>query len=504
MATVVLDDAPVASAATASRRWPRLAAAPLAGLALAAAFPPVDVWVLAPVAVAVLSWCCAGRPVRRGALAALLFGLAFFVPLLAWLRPVGTDAWLLLAVSQAAFLGALGAALAIVRRLPLWPVWVACAWVAEEWARDRLPFGGFPWGRLAFAAAGTPYDGLAALGGAPLVTFAVALSGALLAAAVRRPRAAAVRAAAAACLVVLCGLAVPTPTAGEGARPSAVVAVVQGNVPRLGLSAFEQRAAVLDNHVTETLRLAASGPRPDLVIWPENATDIDPFVDPAARAAITGAAVAVGAPVLVGAVLDAGPRSVRNAGVVWDPQTGPGASYAKRHPVPFGEYVPFRPVLDRLIGRFALVPRDFRAGTRPGVLDVGAARVGDVICFEIAYDGIVRDAVRGGGRMLVVQTNNATFGRHGETEQQLAMSRIRAIEHGRAVVVAATSGISAVIAPDGRVADSTTVFTADTIVQRVPLRDARTVADRLGAGPEAVLALLGIGAVGAGLRRRRA
>jgi apolipoprotein N-acyltransferase len=124
-----------------------------------------------------------------------------------------------------------------------------------------------------------------------------------------------------------------------------------------------------------------------------------------------------------------------------------------------------------------------------------------VICFEVAYDGVVRDAVRGGGRLLVVQTNNATFGRSGETTQQLAMSRLRAVELGRSVIVAATSGMSAVIAPDGKLLHRTSLFTRDVTVQRVPLRSATTAASRVGAWPELVLSLMALGAVAAGVRR---
>jgi apolipoprotein N-acyltransferase len=100
-----------------------------------------------------------------------------------------------------------------------------------------------------------------------------------------------------------------------------------------------------------------------------------------------------------------------------------------------------------------------------------------------------------------VQTNNATFGRSGETSQQLAMGRLRAVETGRAVVVAATSGMSAVIRPDGRIVARTEVFTRDLLVERVPLRSAQTMATRLGALPEYLLALLGLGAAVAGARR---
>lgn len=506
--------------AEASRpgRWPgrsllaSVVGSLVGGLVLATAFPPYGWWISAPLAVGLLALCWRGRSVRVGAGLGAVAGLAFFVPLLSWLAVVGVDAWLLLAVVEASFVAALGAGVAAVSRLPGWPAWTACLWVAEEALRDRVPLGGFPWGRLGFAAAGSPLAPYAALGGVPLVSFVVALVGVLVAAALVGAGRRRLLPVALAVLAGGGGLAVPVPTAGSaaGGPAYATVALVQGDVPRSGLDAFGQRAAVLDHHVAATEALAREVragrvPAPQAVIWPENATDLDPYADPAAAAAIDRAVRAVGVPVLVGAVIGGpGPDHVRNTGIVWNPRTGPGPMYVKRHPVPFGEYVPFRSVIGSMVGRLSRVPADFAAGRRPGVLTVGPVRLGDVICFEIAYDGLVADAVRAGGRVIVVQTNNATYGRSAETHQQLAMSRLRAVEHGRAVLVAATSGISAVVAPDGSVRQQTTVFTARSLVDRIPLRDALTVADRVRTVPEWTLTLVGLGALGvAGARSRR-
>ena len=473
-----------------------------AGIMLELAFPPVGWWPLAPVGAGLLALLCRRQRARRGALLGLLTGLGLFVPLLHWTGAVaGPAAWLLLALLEAGFLALLGAALAVVTRLPGWPAWTAVLWAGEEALRDRLPFGGFPWGRLAFSQADTPLTPWAAVGGAPLVTVAVAAAGAGLAALIVRNG----RPTGVGCLVfAAAALVVPVATGG----PQVTVAVVQGNVPRLGLAAFAQRAAVLDNHAAATHRLAEQvragrTPRPDLVVWPENASDLDPYTDPAAADTIAAAVRDIGVPVLVGAVTDGPGRFISNRGIVWDPARGPGASYVKRHPVPFGEYVPLRGLLRHVTRKVDLVRTDFARGTRPGVLDVGPVRLGDVICFEVAYDRVVRDVVTGGGRLLVVQTNNATFGRSGESSQQLAMSRLRAVEHGRAVLVAATSGISAVIAPDGRLQARSQVFTRDLLVQRVPLRTGRTVATRVGAWPEMGLSLVGAGAILVGLRRSR-
>jgi apolipoprotein N-acyltransferase len=463
------------------------------------------------VGVALLVLLSRGLSARRAAAVGLVHGLATFVPLLAWLTVIGPDAWLLVALLEASFLALAGALTPSVLRLPGWPLWVACLWVAEELARDTVPFGGFPWGRLAFAETASPFTPYAAVGGAPMVTFATALCGALVAAAV------AARSWHRAVPLVLLAVAVPVAGpllpvgAGEG-RP-VTVALVQGNVPGVGMEPFGEREQVLRNHVDATHRLAAAVragrvDRPDLVVWPENASDIDPFRDPSAKALIDGAVQDVGVPVLVGAVLDGpGPDHVSNTGIVWDPRTGPGARYVKRHPVPFGEYIPFRAELTGLISRLDQIPRDFYAGHRPGNLTVGPARVGDVICFEVAYDGLVRDVVRGGAQVLVVQTNNATYNGTGQPFQQMAMSRLRAVETGRDVLVTATSGISAVVRADGTVAQQAPEKVARTLVAEVPLRDRQTLATRLGWWPEWLLAAAGLAAAAvssvSAARRRR-
>ncbi|MER0240598.1 apolipoprotein N-acyltransferase, partial [Streptomyces sp. HSW2009] len=305
-----------------------------------------------------------------------------------------------------------------------------------------------------------------------------------------------VESAALAAAVTLVGLLVPVPT---DADDHVNIAVVQGNVQKPGMDFLGRPMKILNNHVNATLRLAEDvkagrAPKPDLVIWPENASDLDPYKHREAYARIDLAVKTIGVPVLVGALVDHPTKVgyVENQGIVWDPETGPGASYTKQHPVPFGEYVPFREQLSKVISRLDRVPRDFYPGDHSGVMQVGPAKLGDVICFEVAYDAIVRDTVKAGARALVIQTNNATYGRTGQPEQQLVMSKLRAIEHGRAVVTAAPSGISAVVAPDGTIEQRTKEFTQDVLSARIPLRDDTTVADRLGAVPEWVLAMVGV------------
>ncbi|HEV7203686.1 MAG TPA: apolipoprotein N-acyltransferase [Jatrophihabitans sp.] len=498
-------------------RWAALVAV-VGGVLGVVAFPRFGWWPAAFASVAALSVAVDGRRVRTAAWLGYLYGCAFLLPLVQWTGIyVGPVPWLLLGFAFAAFFALLGAVLPLLARLPGGPLWVGAAWVLQEFLRDRIPFGGFPWGRLAFSQAESPLRWFAALGGAPLVTFVVSVAGGGLAVAVREVRARRLRSGAlgvavlVAVPVVGAVLAWPLGPAPDRAGRSETIAVIQGGLPDRGLE-FEDRARqVLDNHVRQTLLLAervrrGTVARPDLVLWPENASDVDPFQDTAAYQEIDAAVKAVGAPVLVGAILQGpGPTHRRNVGILWSPTTGPGAQYVKRHPVPFAEYIPLRSIAEAVSSDAKNVTQDMVAGTGNGLLRGGPVPVGDVICFEVAYDDLVRSSVAAGAQLVVVQTNNATFGHTAETYQQLAMSQLRAVELGRTVVQVATTGKSAVIGPDGRIRDSSgALFTAAVLVDRVPVRSVRTPATRVGAVPEYVLSLVALAGLVpvAALRRR--
>lgn len=507
-----------ASTATDVPRVPRGAPTVLVvlgGLATVLAFPPYDLRMLAVLAPATLAVAVHGRPARSGAWLGLASGLAFFVPHLAWAAEyLPAWPWLLLALWQAGYLALMGAGWAVVSGLPAWPVWMAALWVGGEALRGRWFVGGFPWGRLGFSQPDGPFTALAAFGGVPLVSFGVALTGTLLAATVLSVgRAGMLRrgiATVAVPLVAATGwLALGEHSLSGDGQARSTIAIVQGDVPQAGLDFNSRRRAVLDNHVEATIALAADvaagrEPAPDLVIWPENSSDIDPLTNVDAAAAIDRAARAIDVPILVGAVLNGpGPTQISNAGVLWDPNTGPGQIYTKRHPVPFAEYIPARALLERVTDLVDMVGRDFVSGAEVGVFDVAGVRLGDLICFEIAYDDLTADVVDAGAGVIVVQTNNATFGFSDETYQQLAMARLRAVEHGRPVVVASTVGISAFIAPDGSLVESTELFTRQTLVAEVGLRQAETIANRVREGPEWTLVGVGLLAWAYGLVVRR-
>ncbi len=508
--------------ATLRRRTPPALTAITGGLLLYLASPPVGAWPLAPLAITLLTLTVRGRRPRASYALGFLFALAFFLPLLRFVSFVGADAWIILAAAEAAILALVAPATTLVWRLPAPWLWTGAIWTAQEALRDRAPFGGFPWGRLAFTQSHSPLTPLVALGGAPTLTAAVAILGALLAHTAlhlhhtpRRhhswthtPRHLAPPLLGALALT-LAGQLVPLPTAAQNGTRT--IAAIQGNVPADGgIHALGRAFQVTANHLTQTRQLAtdvAAGrrPAPDLVLWPENSSDLDPTRDPTVAAALRDAARTAGAPVLIGAVLDGpGPGHVRNAGMIWTADGFTGQMYVKRHPVPFAEYLPGRALLTRLISRFADdMPSDFQPGHTPGALTTAGTTLGDVICFEVAYDSLVRDTIDHGAQLLVIQTNNASFGRKGESQQQLAMSRLRAVEHARATIQVSTSGQSALIAPDGTLLATSGLYQPAVLTATLPLRTSRTLADRAGDLPEAVLLILGLGAMMAGTFHRR-
>ncbi|MFE9598295.1 apolipoprotein N-acyltransferase [Streptomyces hokutonensis] len=514
--------APAARLARLVRLVPAAVAA-LSGVLLYVSFPPRTLWWLALPAFACFGWVLRGRSWKAGLGLGYLFGLGFLLPLLVWTGvEVGPGPWLALVAVEAIFVALVGAGITAVSKLPAWPLWAASLWIAGEAVRARAPFHGFPWGKIAFGQADGVFLPLAAVGGTPVLGFAVVLCGfglyEIVRLALEARRTHEVRRSAAA--VALLSMAVPV--VGAVAARSLVsdkaedgtttVAVIQGNVPRAGLEFNAQRRAVLDYHVKETLRLAAKVKagkvaKPDVVLWPENSSDVDPFADAQAYADIDEAAKAIGAPISVGGVVERGGK-LYNEQILWDPVKGPTSTYDKRQIQPFGEYLPMRSLLGAINKNWtSMVRQDFSRGTKPGVFTMNGAKIGLVTCYEAAFDWAVRSEVTDGAQLISVPSNNATFDRSEMTYQQLAMSRVRAVEHSRTVTVPVTSGVSAIIMPDGKITQKTGMFVADSLVQKVPLRSSETPATKLGILPEMALVLVAAGglgwAIGAGLRRRR-
>jgi apolipoprotein N-acyltransferase len=504
-------------------RLPQLSVAIVAGLALCVSFPPVGWWYMAIAAFGLLAWALTRdtTTLAGGFGYGFLFGLVFYLPLLPWIGGfVGAIPWIALCIVQALFPGLFGLAAVAVRRLSGWPFWFAALWATQEWLKSTVPFGGFPWGAAGFSQTNGPLLGIAQLGGAPLLSFAVALIGFSLAAIAfevvkwwrhnddfQKSAPPAVVLPGVCISAVLLATALAWPHArqsglGAGDEPTITVAAVQGNVPRLGLEFNAQRRAVLDNHVRETVRLsedvrAGRAPQPMVVIWPENSSDIDPLANADAREVISAAATAIKAPILVGGVVAApgspdNPAST-NSVIVWNPGTGPADRHDKQIVQPFGEYLPWRSFFGHL-SSYADRAGYFVPGDGTGVVTAAGVPIGVTTCWEVIFDRAARESVQNGAQLLVVPSNNATFN-EAMSEQQLAFGRLRAVEHDRYVVVAGTTGISAIIAPDGRQLASTAFFEPAYLDMQVRLKTQLTFATRWGPMVQGLLVALGVGAV---------
>ena len=490
------------------RTWQAGAVALAGGLALDAAFPPIGFWPLAAAGPALLVLALWRRSLRGSFVIGLIFGVAFFFPLLSWLLNVAWYAWAALAGADTVIFAVLAIGHRLLLRLRLWPLAVAGWWVAVESLRDRWPYGGFPWGRLVMSQAAP--DAVLGRGGRPLPADVPGRAGRRLPGVAdpgphqrqTAPAPAPARARGAG------GRCPGRPAGRRGTGPGGPLLPVDGGAPppprrRSPPSRATCRTpgtcptccgptTVTANHAAATRQLAArvkagTAAAPDVVIWPENSTDQDPSGNPYVYATIAQAVTAINRPVLVGAILQ---DPVRNAGQLWRPRVGPVQDYVKRQLVPFGEMIPMRSFLDTFTSLPSLQPDNFTPGHKAVVFHVGKIRLGDVICYEVGFDGLVCSEVAAGANLLAVQTNDADFeldGQTGETLQQLDMARIRAIEHDRAVVVASTTGVSAIIAPDGRLIARTGLWERAEIEARVPLLTSTTLADRLGGWPEVLL-----------------
>ncbi|MFZ0902328.1 MAG: apolipoprotein N-acyltransferase [Mycobacterium sp.] len=465
----------------------RLSAAILAGLLLCSSYPGLNWWWAAVIAFAVLAWVLT-RPATTplgGFGYGFLFGLAFYLPLIHWVSIlVGAIPLLALVLVCALFPGIFGLLAVVVRQLPGWPIWFAVLWAAQEWLKSTVPFGGFPWGVVGAGQTDGPFLPLVRLGGVPLLSLAIVLVGCsaaaialeivswLLASRVQAAESppAVVLPAICICLAFFAAAAIWPQVrhsgTGSGNEPVVTAAVVQGNVPRLGLEFNAQRLAVLGNDVQQTRHLAddvhaGRAPQPDFVVWPEDASEVDPLRNPDAAQQISVAVEAIGAPVLVGTVLDVAGRppespAQTNTVIVWNPKTGPGDRHDKRIVQPFGEYLPWRGFFRHLSG-LADLAGYIVPGAGTGVVHAGGVPVGVATCWEVIFDRALRDSVRNGAEVLAVPANNANFNQT-MSEQQLAFSKVRALELDRYAVVASNVGISALVTPDGRELGRTRFF----------------------------------------------
>ncbi len=457
----------------------------IAGLLLTLAFPGLSWWPMVFVAVPLALITLIGRSVWGSLLVGFLFGAAFFlVNVLFTARYLGPVPWLALSFLEAAMTGIASIAITLAyrwtprvlksrsSRLTLLPALVAALWTMREQWLGSWPYGGFPWGRIGVTQAGGPLAHLASWVGMSGLSFLIVLVCAAAIEYFRAKRFRYVKTAIPTLAVVAILILMPQfPTTPAG---SLRVGAVQGNGPA---GYFDKRSpdAVLNAQLAATAPLF--GEKIDVLLWPEGGVDSDPTRNGATAATLDALASRIGAPMIVSAVTQRGSQYF-NSSLLW--KTGadnPVQTYDKRHPVPFGEYVPdrwfYNALAPDLIG---LIQRGYTPGTKPPVFDVDGVGVGLAICFDVIYDDVIWDGADDGAQVYMFQTNNADFRGTDENLQQLAFAQMRAMETGRSVVNISTVGTSQIIAPDGSEIAGLKADTAGHLLADVPLRTGLTPA----------------------------
>ena len=466
-------------------------ASPLAaGLLVAASLPPSRAFELAPVGIALLAHSTAHRTWRRRLVNGALAGVGQFALACSWVLQFTAVGYVAIVAVEAAFVSAACTLAPGGRgRVP----GLAAALVLAEWARSSWPFGGMPIGGVALGEVSGPLLALARIGGPLLVVGGTALAGTALAAGAAAALGAlsghgarrdAIPAAicAIALLVLVAAAATVATYAPDGGRARGLigVAAVQGG-GRRGLSELEVPAAtVLAAQLAATSRLS---PGPQLVVWPEDAVSLaGPLRGSPADSLLAGLARHLRATLVAGVTEPAGALHFRNEAVAWGPSGRIAGSFEKVHPVPFGEYVPWRALLSRFVS-FAAVPRDAVPGRGTGELATPAARLAIVISYETFFPARGRAGVRAGGELLVVPTNTASYVGDAVPEEELAASRLQAVAEGRDLVQAASTGYSAVVDRRGHVLARSALGLASVVRGDVQLFGGSTLYDRAGDAP---------------------
>ncbi len=503
--------------------WQALLLAAAAGPVLDAAFPDLGWWPLALPGVVMLYVAMLGRRPAAALLVGAVGGFSFYGLHIAWATVyLGFLPWFALTVAQTLFV-ALGVLLMSIvwRRGPLvWttrrtrigvlPVVVAGLWTLREVVASMFPFGGFSWARLAFSQADSPLGDLASSIGASGLSFVIAWFAAFLVQLVREPRSRPLlpplplgRTLLAAAIGALL-IAVPNwPVAVTGTLR---VGGVQGDADS-GLYSTVERGTVLRNHLDATAPLLDGDEDLDVLVWPENASDISPQGSGGVRTVLQGVADAVDAPFVLGAITWTGEgdeQEIFNSVLQIDPGEGQVDQYDKIHPVPFAEYLPAREFFYPLApDLFDMVPRDYTFGTRDNVLDLDGVIAGTAICYDIVDDDLIRRMVGDGAEIIIAPTNNADFGRTDQGAQQLAIARIRSIETGRSLANVSTVGVSAMVEPDGSIVEQLPTFEPGVMVADLPLSDTTTGATMVGRGVEYLVGGVALGGLALVLVVRR-
>jgi apolipoprotein N-acyltransferase len=465
----------------------------VAGLLIALSMPPWGFWPGALLGSALFISLSAERNRDRFMLG-LIFGISWFGPTTAWMYFLTAPGYVIAVV----FFAALHACAAAIARDS--KIAKIGAHSLVEMIRLVAPFGGIPLATLGISQANGPLLPVARLGGVPLLTLVVFTIGALVTelratwnTSTRPSRS---WMASATTVTALLAIAIAAPT-GSDLEPINVAAIQGGG--RQGTSALEVPSIDVTHAHLAASQLVRHSDQVDMVLWPENAIDVNrqPFGDSTVADLVRGEASRLQAPFVIGVtedaefVYDVEPGNFVNAQYVVMPDGAIGDRYVKVIKVPFGEYIPFRSLLESLGAPVGLIPKDAISGRGPAVVDVpDVSTLGVVISWEVFFGSRARNAVRSGGEIIVNPTNGASYTWTIVQSQQVASSRLRAVETGRWVLQVAPTGYSATVDPSGNVLERSEISEQRVLFATPTRRTGSTIYTRLGDLPFTVIAMV--------------
>ena len=356
-------------------------------------------------------------------------------------------------------------------------LWFIPALLAIEELRSVFPFGGFSWMRIAFSQADAPYASVMAVGGALLLSAWVLAIAALLA----KFR----RSFAIPLLLVIVAPLLLNNSYSSQERISFVG--IQGNTPSVGLTFNDRAEAVFNLHLSESKKADLDGV--DVIIWPENAIDVDPYANARVRSSLESLTSSLNVPLIAGAITRQSGQ-LENVSLMYNESGEVVSYYSKQFLTPFGEYIPLRSVA-RIVSPYVDDVADFSVGEKVDNHVVKSFELAPVICYELLSDSLVQSAARS-SEAIVAQTNSATFAGTSESAQQLNITRLRAIENAREIVSVSTVGISAHIDINGEVLSRTQENVSAELLGDVRSNTSRTIANNLGGFAPALVLFLSI------------
>jgi apolipoprotein N-acyltransferase len=467
--------------------------ATIAGLLYFLSFPPYDLWYLIFPALYLFYYSLLSK--EKSFLLGFIFGCVAYGVILLGIQSIGLEAWIPLTILMGLMYGIFGRLFSYLNTKSENNFYVLLSAIAIfDLFRAYFPFGGFPWGFPSTVLLTGPINsplffevplyfknfgptGVSLL----LQSFTLIIALAVFLKSKRKNYLKNyIIFSLVIFIIIISNFVISDSQYAQIESPELNIAIVQGNSPCPGAKnrCNNERQKIYDSHLTQTQSLDGNF---DLVVWPESSTGFnnDPGIHSRVQNEISAEALRLDSYFLIGGDRPIQKKYFENYGIFINKDGEITGQYLKQHPVPFGEYIPFRKYLE-WIPPLALVPRDMIRGDSQKIFMVNDVKISSVISFEGSFQRYIRNSVQDGAELVVILTNQASYGESGMSDQFILMSRANAISNGRPIVHAAITGKSAFIDHKGRVISKTELFETGILTEKIEVTQTETPYSKYG------------------------